>query len=600
MLALDVETYEYNKEKKIYTPLLNAKKFALGCILVDGRKEPLWFTKPSDMFDWIVKFVRQRKKEGHNCYIYGHKHSYDLYAYAQDNLQRTDLIQLKNQEPLLAVLEETGFLLDTRSFFKSKLEDVGRLIELPKGEMPLEVESIEELKPYLLRDVEIVLKSMKLIRNQMAKLGIRPKKMLTAGQLAMTFFKTWCRKKKYNGIPYSAYLYRKGTIHRSRYHSFIRKALRGARCECFKQGIFKDITIIDINSLYPHVMAHEMRMPDLLTEKFIKDPEVFYPREEILEKIGVAKATVKFPKTNLGYLPVRYKNGIFFPHSTEVTGYWTTFELNRALEEGYEIEKIHDVVVYRDLPFNPFKDFIEELYNLRKKSDKVFGHVVKLLMNSLAGKFAQYRPEKERTICHREEESEMEEQGFEVETDYGENYMMVKNLGKKVPKFAHPIITILVKAYSRDILYKNLKKIPFDDLLYCDTDALAFTGNHLHKFDIGPELGQFKIEYEKKIGEFVREKIYRIIDKDGEELKIVYAGVTNRELSQDQLWGKEAILNRRMYGLTQGYRTGHFDKVGTIAEVPTKTNPEVRKRLVPFPTEYIEVSKEEMVKAEDG
>jgi len=55
-----------------------------------------------------------------------------------------------------------------------------------------------------------------------------------------------------------------------------------------------------------------------------------------------------------------------------------------------------------------------------------------------------------------------------------------------------------------------------------------------------------------------------------------------------------------MYSLNQGYRTGQFDKVGTFSEVISKTDPTMRKRLVPFPKEYIEVSPEEMVKAEDG
>lgn len=602
ILAVDVETYKYDEKEGVYTPHLNAKDFTLGCILVDGKKNPFWFTKADDMFNFILKFVQQRKKEGHNCYIYGHKHSYDLYSYAQNFIQKTDLLDVKSQDPLLAFLDETGILLDTRAFFKSKLEDVGKLIGLPKLEMPPKIKSIEELKPYLLRDVEIVLESMKVMRNELGKLGIRPKKMLTAGQLAMTFFKSWCRKKKYNGVPYSAYLYKKGTIHKSRFHSFIRKALRGARNECFRAGVFEGVSSVDINSLYPYVMANVMEMPDLLSERFIADAEDFFPQEEILEKIGVAKATVIFPKTKLGYLPVRYNNGIFFPQNTEVTGYWTTFELRRAKEEGYTIKKIHDAVVYRKLPFNPFTELMQEMYNQRKNSDPVLGYVLKLLMNSLAGKFAQFREDKERSICHREDVLGLEDDGFKIETDYGEDYLMVKSLGRKVPNFAHPMITILVKAYARDILYKNLKKIAsenFDDLIYCDTDAIAFIGNHLDKFDIGKELGQFKIEYQNKHGEFVREKIYAILDEKGETIKTAYAGNTNRNINLEQLWGKEQIANRKMYSLNMGYHTGNFDKVGTFFEVMTKTNPLMRKRLVPFPEEYIEVSKEEMTKAED-
>ena len=136
ILAVDVETYKYDEKEGVYVPNLNAKDFTLGCILVDGKKNPFWFTKADDMFNFILKFVQQRKKEGHNCYIYGHKHSYDLYSYAQNYIQRTDLLDVKSQDPLLAFLDETGILLDTRAFFKSKLEDVGRLIGLPKLEMP--------------------------------------------------------------------------------------------------------------------------------------------------------------------------------------------------------------------------------------------------------------------------------------------------------------------------------------------------------------------------------------------------------------------------------------------------------------------------------
>jgi hypothetical protein len=41
-----------------------------------------------------------------------------------------------------------------------------------------------------------------------------------------------------------------------------------------------------------------------------------------------------------------------------------------------------------------------------------------------------------------------------------------------------------------------------------------------------------------------------------------------------------------------------FDKVGTFSEVLSKTDPTMRKRLVPFPKQYIEVSEEEMVEVE--
>lgn len=207
--------------------------------------------------------------------------------------------------------------------------------------------------------------------------------------------------------------------------------------------------------------------------------------------------------------------------------------MKEAKKLGYEIEKIHEAVVYDELPFNPFKEFIDELYTLRKESDKVMGHVIKLLMNSLYGKFGQFRATKERAICHRADVQKWLDKGYEIETDYGENYHMVKELGKKVPNYAHPIIPVLVTAYARHKLYEGLEKIPFEDLLYCDTDSVMFKGNHKNKFEIGTELGQYKIEFENETGEFVKEKVYRISDK-GKTLKEVFAGNTKRNVTTEQ------------------------------------------------------------------
>lgn len=596
LVALDTETYQYNEQTEQYEPTLDATKFVLGCIITDNRKSAKFFTDKEEMFQHLLNLTRLERQYGHNLYVYAHNHSYDLASYAHQHLHQPELINIKRQKPLIALLDQTGFLLDTLSFYNASLETIGKFVGMPKMQMPTGIRKIEELKPYLLRDTQIVMKAITNIRDQMAKLGHKPKKMLTAGSLAMTYFKTHCKKQLHNGIPYSAYLYKKGTIHQTQHHELIRKAYRGARCECFHWGKYEGVTMLDINSLYPHVLAHQITMPDLLTETRIIDPEFLYTKKEILSMIGVAEATVQFPTRNIMYLPVRYNNGIYFPPTAQVRGYWTTHELAKAEQEGYEIQQIHDLVAYRPLPFNPFTKFMKELYELRTQSDQTLGYVIKLLMNSLAGKFAQYKGSKERRICHRQEATELEAQGYQIESDYGEYYVMAKELEKKIPKYAHPIISILTTAHARTLLYDQLKKIPFDDLLYCDTDAIAFTGQHENKFEIGTQLGQWRVEFQNAEAEFVKEKIYRIKNPDGKE-KNVFAGNTNRTITEEQLWGQKEIINKKMYSFNMGYRTGNLDKIGTFFQVATKANPAIRKREMRFPPYYREYTKEEMITA---
>ncbi|MBT6821701.1 hypothetical protein HOA56_04715, partial [archaeon] len=374
IMALDVETYKYDEKTKTYKPSLNTRDFVLGCIMISGRKNPIFFYNADEMFKYIFEFVKQKRTEGHNTFIYGHKHIYDLASYGMNYMHRVDILKIFVQNPLFAKLQPktkmqikckrckdeytyegnetvincpkcrerkllpTGFLLDTRSFYKSKLEDVGRLLGFPKLEMPKEIENIHQLRNYVKRDVEITLNSIFELKNKMNLLGHNPKKLLTSGSLAMTYFKTWLKKQKYKDTTYSGYLYQKGKIHPTKFHNFIRMAYRGARCECFHSGKYENVTMIDINSLYPKVLS-EMKMPDLLSEQRIIDPLFMYSKEELLNKIGIAKAKIKVPnKDGLMYMPCKREGkGIYFPNKIqELTSYWTLFELKRAEMEGYE------------------------------------------------------------------------------------------------------------------------------------------------------------------------------------------------------------------------------------------------------------------------
>lgn len=692
ILGLDTETYTRN-ERGMLVPIKNAKDFVIGCVIEIGRKKPHFFYTPDEMFSFLLDFVNQRAKEGHNTFIYSHSHSYDLYAYAQNHLKETKVVTIKKETSgLFGYLGDTtnsfyckecdktidekdverrqkdkgmrnhkeyyckkcnnkvikkgvGYLLDTLSFYSGKLEDLGHDLGLPKGEMPKEIKDIVELKGYVYRDTQIVVKFIETIINKLSELGYRPKKILTAGQLSMNSFRTFCDRhffcetckdsydikniresfeivKRGNMIverkihfcnkcnnkvyKFSSYFYKKGRIYQTQFPMFLKRACKGSRNESYKgieDGTIKDVTGLDLRGLYPFSMAEKMKMPDLRTEEVILCPDQDFSREELLNMIGVAEAKVEFPKNRLGYLPIRYHSKTYFPFSRDDKtikgeGVWTLFELKRFVEEGGKILEISKAIVYNELPFNPFTLLMRELYQIRKNADKNLGFVIKIIMNSLHGKFAEMRKEVDRVIVHKADNQEYIDKGYIIKGDFGEECSLTKIKRKKYSTSAHPMIYALTTAYARDEIYKHLKKVPLKDLCYCDTDSCYFRGNHLDKFKVGDDLGDFKIEFKDVNGLFIKEKVYSLSDNKGIPIRSRASGVKLKNLSEEQLKGKQDIIQEEMHKLNTAYLKGTFDKVGTFSQKIKRIDSSKRKREIALPPMIYDCTDDDMVKQE--
>lgn len=545
-------------------------------------------------------------------------------------------------------LKKRGYILDTMGFEKTSLEKIGERLNFPKGKLPEKVKQKQELKKYLERDLDITLKVVTDIRDKLSDLSHKPRKLITSGQLAMNFFKRYMSKRVYCkacghkwkgeikkcdihkyikqkgqkcmdccselvctecgelGNLYSAYLFRQGTIHQSNHVNFLKRAYRSGRVECFQQGVHEGVTMIDKNAMYPWILAEDFIMPDLVTEEhYVGDGsegvEYFLPREEILGREGVIKATIVFPKKkNVPYLATKGVRGVglFFPINTTCTGYWSTFEVRNAIKEGYVLEKIHEAVIYRkNLVFNPFTEIMKELYTLRSTD---LGNVAKLLMNSLGGKFSQVNKTKIYKEVPRDEFPRYEGEGWEFEYSNDEKYRISKVTDIRIPPHSHPIISLLMTARARDDIYRQYLKIPFKDLLYSDTDSIAFKGNHLNKFDISKEFGKWKIECRDGTGAFVKERVYRTTDGLTGKEKTVIAGNTKKNITERQLWGKDPIKQKKMYTIKWALSNKKIkEKVGQFYEEQRTLNVNMTKRKVTFPPKFEEFMPMEMKSVEN-
>jgi hypothetical protein len=543
-LAVDVETYERRGEW--LEPVLDARKFSVGVVLHEDGTHHVFFNAEW-MWEHIQNEVERNAKRKKNTYIYAHNHSYDFSSYAQKHLLDVKHVLWK---PFLAIRGK-GYYLDTTSFFRMKLDELGELVGVEKKEMPKRVRNATALVDYCLRDCEIVMRSIVSLKASLATIGVKPRKMLTAGQLAMTSWQSYIRKNEmHRGIM------ARGTIYRSENWRKTRYAFRGGRVEVFERGTFHNATMVDVNAMYPSVMRN-MRFPDLRTPYYIE-----YPKrkdwEVLLDLIGVAEAVVQTPDEGVGYLPVIVGKTTYYPTGGRtIVGRWTLLELKQAEKEGYHIEEIRWVEAYLE-GTNPFTGYIDHLYELRKSGDTLLNGAVKLVMNNLFGKFSQYRQSKELRLVRREDYTEDE---GEIVGEMGADYVCERATGEMIRTYTNPLISTLITAEARDRLYDAMKKIGWEKVLYCDTDGIIIEGKVPSWMPISKKIGEWSI---KETGRCVikRRKSYvigRSVHIAGLDRSKQTEAALNAPQEQKTMVSLRTALGRGRLDLTGSFETRSFE-----------------------------------------
>ena len=181
------------------------------------------------------------------------------------------------------------------------------------------------------------------------------------------------------------------------------KSYKGGIFQLRSKGRFRNLDYVDINSAYPNIMRSlrtidrthviyvnsrglELRFADSEWEKFAEPLYAFY------------HVKMQFD----GYSPYRmHDDGLIYPVTQELyDNYITKEELIFLLKRGYRVKVIDGYEIYpnssvdhdRYIEELPFKEYIDRLYELKKKykhADKGKYLLIKILMNSLYGKTAQ-------------------------------------------------------------------------------------------------------------------------------------------------------------------------------------------------------------------
>lgn len=459
--------------------------------------------------------------------------------------------------------------LDTGNYARISVKNIGKIVNLKKlehpdclGKLPSTAEW-NELIDYNIRDSEISCKFMSFLYQGFIDLGATPK--MTIASTSMSLFKNRYLKDVY-------------WRHETEDIKEIFNAYYGGRTEAFKRGTIKDVNYYDINSLYPYEMKKRYPNPNTIRKTY--QNTLFYI--ETFE--GVSDVEIYCPFMKIPLLPVRHDGKLIFPTGS-FRGWYSHLELREAMKLGYVITRTHKTFYFKET-CRPFKDYVDDLYNLRRKYQKeesAMQMVVKLCMNSLYGKFGQKFEDRDNWIPFNYNKKELNKL---KDIDRIGEFIRVKETTEP-SSFCIPIWAVYVTAYARIELYNLLKD---NDPIYCDTDSII-TKKELPTSTV---LGKLKKEKEIDYGIIVKPKMYAMKDRfNDEDVKIKGLGTSLTILEFENLLEnpkavykkfikfKESVI-RKMLPNEIIEMTKHFDLEDSKRVWKNKFNPNNLETSVPI------------------
>jgi hypothetical protein len=413
----------------------------------------------------FVSFIQQDKYI--NYRIYAHNGGKYDFLFFYPYLNNAELIDSNSRIIALKITKSTReiiMLIDSYMILPESLEKLIDAFEVPHKKIKCNYNIFDSrLKKHCKNDCLALYEIINKFQDIILEMGGELK--ITLASTALDLF-----KRKYLNIEIPTYF---------EYYDKIRSGYYGGRCEVFKK-ILNNGFYYDINSQYPFVMHHN---------NFPVGRAQYYDKYRYsYDDCGFANIETKI-NMNYPVLPVHYNNFLVFPNGY-ISG-WYPFPFLKKLTELKIPFKVNNAILFDN--YNIFKNFVFDLYTMRKISNKTKSYIIKGILNRLYGKFGQ---SKNKTIYIINPDFE----DLEGKIYYSEEFNIVSYDIENNHSFLLPAISAYVTAYGQLELYNYIN----DNCYYVDTDSVFTTD----KINIGQELGELKLEDEIKEGYFITQKVY--------------------------------------------------------------------------------------------
>lgn len=590
-MFFDTETKDISKVKdkdKEY----HALWFGVAwCMRYEGGKPTRNLVKRFNTKEGFYEILESRLDNKRPLYVFAHNLGFDLtsvdfWIQADERGYECNYCILENPPLFLSytVNKCKVVFLDTFNFWKTGVAEMGSSLKMEKLSMPDINAPYKEWTEYCKRDVEILVNQVVglidfLSENNLGSFSI------SAPSLAMNTFKRCFMK------------------HEVLLHD--RSAVLLLERQCYYGGLVKNFFIgksnkerlinLDVNSLYPFVMQRKLPISLEGSEKNVSVTRL----RELLKNYGICadvivdSHTETYLKKNDGKLK-------------EYIGRFQTYLCGEELENAVNRNHVRHCSFASWYKVDYLlQEYVTFFWNLRKEyqrqGDKVKEQFVKLLLNSLYGKFAMRGYNWQDYSLKNLEEYYLINGGvlpdhyrsktWEPPINGPVTNVLLDGLDKPVPfrylggkiqikmptgehSESFTAISGFITSYAREHL-RTLVRIasPFN-VYYCDTDSLFVNQrgyrNLINACQINPtELGMLKVVGESSEWEFNGPKDYRFGGKD--VLKGIRKNaikVSKNTFKQVQFEGLKSILKRGGQGYIEikqiiKHLSREFDK-GTI------------------------------------
>lgn len=391
-----------------------------------------------------------------------------------------------------------------------------------------------ECKLYCISDCMILAKALEVYREkEIANSGLDPLGSVTIASHAMRVFRANHLTENTIVVP---------TLEE---YSFAQKAMQGGRTNAFvlhrkipiEELSERCIDYADVVSMYPWVMRY-MPMPIGVPriQKCVMEDTPENNHEIIRESFGFVSVDIKCPRNLLiPVLLVKDTNKNKLIDTVEdITGVFTTVELQKAIEMGYIVTRIYEIHHYQS-SVNVFATYIDKYIGVKTAADKEISElkknakgdsariseligqrtVAKSMLNNLWGKFGQNddmlftdyfrEPNDWFQLVTQERNGYVQITMAEVHGDIV--YTKYRDVNRRKLKLTNTNMAIaaFTTSHARMKLYSGMQSIGINSnrIMYCDTDSIIYEwrkeGPNLC---LGNELGDFKLENHSPIVEF--------------------------------------------------------------------------------------------------
>ena len=404
-------------------------------------------------------------------------------------------------------------LCDSYWLIRQPLRKIGEWMGLAKGGEEGSTDTFYkpfgELLDYNKRDCELLWNALYTFEAVLNGLGAQMQK--TIASTAMDLFRRHYLRDEIRTVP---------MINEIARHAYV-----ASRVEVYRRDVH-EADYYDINSSFPFSMTYEQ-------------PGNFVGSQRGLPSRGLylAELTIEVEDQNIPPLPVRSPadDRIYFP-TGQWRGWFDVADVELLEETRGRIIHVHDVLTFD--PFDDMAAYAEEIYDMRRRStDSAEKIVLKFLLNSLYGKFAECTLKQR--ICINPPPKFFDIPEATADTP-GRTYLMPGVWSLTEERYIaheHVPVAVHITALSRAAVTRFMGHA--SDVFYVDTDGFACpTGDRV---PTGDALGELKLEKHIRDAVFAAPKLYAYRESEEGQYTIKAKGFTKVRGGPDEngIWRVE-------------------------------------------------------------